>query len=88
MKVCSTNKPKLVERSSKIEYILNKYYNSLLECIEENPKYYKDAMALAVSDPKELTKAYTLQLKQLLATKTNEYIEKMFEDVKEEEDEN
>lgn len=87
MKICYINKPQLVERSNKIEYILNKYFSSIIDCIEENPKYYKDVIALAVSDPKELAKAYTLQLKQLLSEKDDGYIDWMFEEVKKEEQE-
>ena len=86
MKVCYINKPQLVERSNKIEHILNDYYTSLLEAIEENPKDFKDALALAVSDPKELAKAYMLQFKQRLATQPDEYIDWMYNEVKKDEE--
>jgi predicted TIM-barrel fold metal-dependent hydrolase len=86
MKVCYINKPQLIERSNKIEYILSKYFDAITECIEENPKDFKEALALAVSDPKELAKAYTLQMKQSLSTKPDEYIDWMFQEVKKEEE--
>lgn len=87
MKICYINKPQLVERSNKIEYILNEYYNSLLQSIEENPQYYKDTLALAISEPKELAKAWTLQMRHRLSSQSDDYIDWMYEEVKKESEE-